>query len=170
MWPSSIFDPGTCRVDAVSLAGSAIGAPRARRKHNVRCDGDLRQVLLMSEDASASDLESEDVEATLCACCAHNYEQRATNVGCSVCGMRMAAAPAVTPPTPRKAAAGWPNCFFPLGSARAARAAGFGPLSARGPALGAQPGEGREGDYEFGGARALHNHGHRRVRARDGHE
>ena len=66
----AIFDLDTCRVDAVSLAGSAIGAPRARRKHTVRCDGDLRQVRLMSEDASASDLESEGVEATLCACCA----------------------------------------------------------------------------------------------------
>ena len=30
----------------------------------------------MAEDASASDLESEGVEATLCACCARNYEQR----------------------------------------------------------------------------------------------
>ena len=45
----------------------------------------------MAEDASASDLESEGVEATLCACCARNYEQRVANVGCSVCGLRMAA-------------------------------------------------------------------------------
>ena len=55
----AIFDLDTCRVDAVSLAGPAIGAPRARRKHSVRCDGDLRQVRLMAEDASASDLEPE---------------------------------------------------------------------------------------------------------------
>ena len=56
----AIFDLDTCRVDAVSLAGPAIGAPRARRKHSVRCDDDLRQVRLMAEDASASDLESEE--------------------------------------------------------------------------------------------------------------
>ena len=87
----AIFDPGTCRVDAVSLAGSAIGAPRARRKYTVRCDEDLRQVRLMSQDASASDLESESVEATLCAGCTHNYEQRVTSVGCSACGLRLAA-------------------------------------------------------------------------------
>ena len=40
-------------------------------------------------------------------------------------GAAAAAALAVTPPTPRKAAAGWLNCVFFLGSARAARA-GFG--------------------------------------------
>ena len=45
----------------------------------------------MAEDASASDLESEGVEATLCAGCARNYEQRVENVGCSVCGLHMAA-------------------------------------------------------------------------------
>ena len=45
----------------------------------------------MSEDASASDLESEGVEATLCAGCAHNYEQRITSAGCSGCGLHLAA-------------------------------------------------------------------------------
>ena len=40
-------------------------------------------------------------------------------------GAAAAAAPAVTPPTPLKAAAEWPNCVLLLGIARAARA-GFG--------------------------------------------
>ena len=63
----AIFDSGTCRIDQVSLAGSAIGAPRSRQKSTPRCDEDLRQVRLMSEGASsASDLESEGVEATFC--------------------------------------------------------------------------------------------------------
>ena len=84
-------------------------------------------------------------------------------------GAAAAAVPAVTPPTPLKAAAGWPNCLLLFSAARARRELGLG-LWASGPALGAQPGEGREGDYEFGGERALHNHGHRRVRARDEHE
>ena len=84
-------------------------------------------------------------------------------------GDAAAAVPAITPPTPLKAAAGWPNCLLLFSAARAVRA-GFGALGARGPALGAQPGEGREEDYEFGGSMALHNHGRRRVRARDGHE
>ena len=84
-------------------------------------------------------------------------------------GAAAAAAPAVTPPTPLKAAAGWPNCSLLFSAALTRRELGLG-LWARGPALGAQPGEGREGDYEFGGERALHNYGHRRVRARDGHE
>ena len=52
----AIFDPDTFRIDSVALAGSAIGAPRSRRKSTIRCDDDLRQVRLMSEDASASDL------------------------------------------------------------------------------------------------------------------
>ena len=85
-------------------------------------------------------------------------------------GAAAAAAPAVTPPTPLKAAAGWPNCLLLFSAVRARRELGLGLWAARGPALGAQPGEGREGDYEFGGGRALYNHGHRRVRARDGNE
>ena len=87
----AIFDPGTCRIDQVSLAGSAIGATRSPRKSTARCDEDLRQVRLVTEGASASDLKSEGVEATLCAGCAQNYEHRVSNCGCSVCGLQMAA-------------------------------------------------------------------------------
>ena len=83
-------------------------------------------------------------------------------------GAAAAAAPAVTLPNPLKAAAGWPNCVLLFSAVRARRELGL--EASHGPALGAQPREGREGDYEFGGARALHSHGHRRVRARDGHE
>ena len=87
----AILDPATCRTDQNSLAGSAIGAPRARRKSTTRCDDDVRQVRLLAENASASDLEAEGVEATLCAGCANNYEHRVSNCGCSACGLRLAA-------------------------------------------------------------------------------
>ena len=57
-------------------------------------------------------------------------------------GAAAAAVPTVTPPTPLKAAAGWPNCLLLFSEACARRELGMR-LEARGPALGAQPGEGR---------------------------
>ena len=41
-------------------------------------------------------------------------------------GAAAAAAPAVTPPTPLKAAAGWPNCLLLFSAARARRELGLG--------------------------------------------
>ena len=61
-----LFDPTTPGPDPDSLAGTALGAPRARRKSTLRCEGDVKLMALLDEDAAASDLRDDGNAAALC--------------------------------------------------------------------------------------------------------